>query len=190
MGATTLIYEGSPDFPDWGRIWGIVEKFKVSVFYTAPTAIRMFKKAGDSWIAGKGISSLRLLGTVGEPIDSDAWLWYFNVVGGKRCPIIDTWWQTETGGTLINALPGVGPFIPTVGGRLFPGTSAAIFDEGGKPVKGGVNGYLVLLPPFPPEISGSMLPIFGACVNINANCCSLKSYLQGAEESIIARRPY
>lgn len=152
VGATTLIYEGSPDFPDWGRIWGIVEKFKVSVFYTAPTAIRMFKKAGDSWIAGKGISSLRLLGTVGEPIDSDAWLWYFNVVGGKRCPIIDTWWQTETGGTLINALPGVGPFIPTVGGRLFPGTSAAIFDESGKPVKDGVNGYLVLLPPFPPGL--------------------------------------
>ena len=152
VGSTTLLYEGSPDFPDWGRIWGIIEKFKVSVFYTAPTAIRMFKKAGDSWVTSKNLSSLRLLGTVGEPIDNGTWLWYFQVVGGKRCPIIDTWWQTETGGTLINALPGVGPFIPTVGGRPFPGTAADIFGESGKPVKKGQNGYLVLLPPFPPGL--------------------------------------
>ncbi len=152
VGATMLIYEGSPDFPDWSRFWQIVEKFKISVFYTAPTAIRMFKKMGNEWIEKCDLSSLRLLATVGEPIDEEAWLWYFNVVGQGRCPVIDTWWQTETGGTLINALPGIGPFIPTVAGRPFPGTKAEIFDDRGKPVEKGDTGYLVFKPPFAPGL--------------------------------------
>ncbi|MCX6798912.1 MAG: acetate--CoA ligase [Candidatus Diapherotrites archaeon] len=152
VGATQLIYEGSPDFPDWGRIWGIIEKYKVSVFYTAPTAIRMWKKMGDDWVKKHGLGTLRLLATVGEPIDEEAWMWYFNTIGGGRCPVIDTWWQTETGGTLINALPGIGPFIPTVAGRVFPGAKADIFDDRGKPVEAEDTGFLVFKPPFPPGL--------------------------------------
>lgn len=152
VGVTMLIYEGSPDFPDWSRIWDIVQEHKVTVFYTAPTAIRMFKKMGDEFVKKKDLSSLRLIATVGEPIDEEAWLWYFNVVGQGRCPVIDTWWQTETGGTLINALPGIGPFIPTVAGRIFPGTNADIFDDRGKPVGKGESGFLVLQSPFSPGL--------------------------------------
>jgi len=152
VGATMVVYEGGPDYPDWGRFWSIVEKFGVSVFYTAPTAIRMFKKMGDKWIKKHDISSIRLLGTVGEPIDNEAWYWYFKTIGGGKAPVIDTWWQTETGGTLITALPGIGPFIPTVAGRPFPGTIAEILDDMGKPVKKGETGYLVFKPPFPPGL--------------------------------------
>ena len=96
-----VIYEGSPDLPDWGRLWRIADKFDVSVFYTAPTAIRMFKKMGKQWPKKYDLSTLRILGTVGEPIDEETWHWYFDYIGNK-CPIIDTWWQTETGGTLVN----------------------------------------------------------------------------------------
>jgi len=145
-------YEGGPDYPDWGRFWSIVEKYKINVFYTAPTAIRMFKKMGDEWITKHNLSSLKILGTVGEPIDVEAWMWYFKTVGKARCPVIDTWWQTETGGTLVNALPGVGPFIPTVAGRVFPGGTAEILDDMGKPVKKGETGYLVFKPPFVPGL--------------------------------------
>ncbi|MDP2973505.1 MAG: acetate--CoA ligase [Candidatus Diapherotrites archaeon] len=152
VGTTMLIYEGSPDFPDWSRIWDIVQEHKVTVFYTAPTAIRMFKKMGDEFVKKKDLGSLRLLATVGEPIDEETWLWYFNVVGQSRCPVIDTWWQTETGGTLINALPGIGPFIPTVAGRVFPGANADIVDDRGKPVGKDESGYLVFKPPFPPGL--------------------------------------
>ena len=152
LGVTMVEYEGGPDYPDWGRFWSIVEKYKINVFYTAPTAIRMFKKMGDEWITKHNLSSLKILGTVGEPIDVDAWMWYFKTVGGARCPVIDTWWQTETGGTLVNALPGVGPFIPTVAGRVFPGGTAEIFDDMGKPVKKGKTGYLVFKPPFAPGL--------------------------------------
>ena len=152
VGATMVEYEGGPDYPDWGRFWAIVEKYGITVFYTAPTAIRMFKKMGDEWITKHDISSIRILGTVGEPIDEEAWMWYFNVVGQARCPIIDTWWQTETGGTLVNALPGVGPFIPTVAGRPFPGGTAQILDDMAKPVKGEDTGYLVFKPPFAPGL--------------------------------------
>jgi acetyl-CoA synthetase len=151
VGATTVIYEGSPDLPDWGRLWRIADKFDVSVFYTAPTAIRMFKKMGKVWPKKYDLSTLRILGTVGEPIDEETWHWYFDYIGNK-CPIIDTWWQTETGGTLVNVLPGVGPFIPTVAGRPFPGTRAAILDDRGKPVKKGETGYLVFKSPFPPGL--------------------------------------
>jgi len=150
VGATMVVYEGGPDFPDWGRLWSIIEKYKVTVFYTAPTAIRMFKQMGDSWITKHDLSTLRLLATVGEPIDEESWMWYFNVIGQARCPVIDTWWQTETGGTLINALPGIGPFIPTVAGRVFPGSKAEILDDRGKPVGEGDSGFLVFKSPFPP----------------------------------------
>lgn len=149
-GATMLIHEGVPDYPQPDRWWEIVEKYGVTVFYTAPTAIRMLMRYGDEWVKKHNLSCLRILGTVGEPIDRDAWLWYFNIVGGSRCPIIDTWWQTETGGTLINALPGIGPFIPTVAGRSFPGTRLAVVDEKGKITKPGQIGSLVQLPPFAP----------------------------------------
>jgi len=148
-GSTSLIYEGAPNFPDFERWWKIIDDNKVSVFYTAPTAIRMFMKA-DSGIEKYKLDSLKILGTVGEPIDTDAWEWYFNKIGGGRCPIIDTWWQTETGGILINALPGIGPFIPTIAGKSFPGTKHIIVDEKGKPVVKGKTGNLVQCPPFAP----------------------------------------
>ncbi len=149
-GATILVYEGSLDYPAYDRWWEIVEKYGVTVFYTAPTAIRMILAWGEEWPKKHDLSSLRLLGTVGEPINQDAWMWYFKCIGGERCPLIDTWWQTETGATLINSLPGVGPFIPTVAGRSFPGTTHDIVDETGKPVAVGEGGYLVQKSPFAP----------------------------------------
>jgi len=150
LGATMLIYEGAPDFPEPDRWWKIVEKYGVNVLYTAPTAIRMFVKNGEEWPKKHDLSSIRILGTVGEPIDREAWLWYFNNIGGGRCPIIDTWWQTETGGTLINSLPGIGPFIPTVAGRSFPGTNHKVLDDAGNEVDVGESGSLVQLSPFAP----------------------------------------
>ncbi|MBT7102497.1 acetate--CoA ligase [archaeon] len=150
-GATTLIYEGSPDFPNPGRWWKIIQDNKVTVFYTAPTAIRMFQKFDPKYIKKHNLKSLRILGSVGEPIDEDAWKWYFKTIGGSRCPIIDTWWQTETGGTLINALPGIGPFVPKVSGQPFPGTNLIIVDEKGKQIKKkNVVGNLVQVPPLAP----------------------------------------
>jgi len=149
-GSTTLIYEGAPDFPDAGRFWKIIQDNKVNVFYTAPTAIRMFMKLGDKYLKKYKLNSLKILGTVGEPIDEDAWDWYFKKIGKSRCPIIDTWWQTETGGTLINALPGIGPFIPTIAGKSFPGTRHIVVDKKGKELKSGKTGFLVQLSPFAP----------------------------------------
>ncbi len=149
-GATILIYEGSLDYPDFDRWWAIIEKYGVTVFYTAPTAIRMILKWGEEYPKKHDLSTLRLLGTVGEPINQDAWMWYFNHIGEGRCPVIDTWWQTETGATLINSLPGIGPFIPTVAGRSFPGTTHDILDETGKPVAVGEGGYLVQKSPIAP----------------------------------------
>ncbi len=146
-GITTLIYEGTSDFPNPGRWWQIVDKYKVSVFYTAPTAIRMFMRAGDNWPKKYKMNSLKILGTVGEPIDEHAWNWYFHNIGKGRCPIIDTWWQTETGGTIINVLPGIGPFIPTIAGRSFPGTRHEIVDDKGKKTQ---KGFLVQKSPFTP----------------------------------------
>lgn len=150
VGATLVMYEGAPDFPDWGRFWSIIEKHKVTIFYTAPTAIRMFAKMGEAWPSAHDLSSLRLLATVGEPIDENAWMWYFKNIGGERCPVTDTWWQTETGSTLINSIPGIGPFIPTVSGKPFPGTSFSILDEAGKEVGIGEGGSLVQKSPFAP----------------------------------------
>ncbi len=150
-GATMLMYEGALDYPQVDRWWEIVEKYCVTVFYTAPTAIRMILRWGEEWPRKHDLSSIRILGTVGEPINQDAWMWYFTHIGGGRCPIIDTWWQTETGATLINSLPGVGPFIPTVAGRSFPGTTHEIVDENGKLIKNvGEGGYLVQKSPFAP----------------------------------------
>ncbi|MAG18142.1 MAG: acetate--CoA ligase [Candidatus Diapherotrites archaeon] len=149
-GATQVIYEGAPNYPDWSRFWKIVEENQVSVFYTAPTAIRMFAKQGVEFVKKHNLNSLRVLGSVGEPIDKDAWMWYFNHIGNKRCPIVDTWWQTETGGIQISALPGIGPFIPTVAGRPFPGTNFVILDESRKEVKKNEGGYLIQKPPFAP----------------------------------------
>ncbi len=146
-GATTLIYEGTPDFPKPDRWWKIIDEHKVTVFYTAPTAIRMFMKFGDKWVKKHKLKSLKILGTVGEPIDDDAWNWYFKKIGKSKCPVIDTWWQTETGGTLINALPGIGPFVPTVAGKSFPGTRHIIVDKKGKKSN---KGFLVQLSPFAP----------------------------------------
>lgn len=149
-GCTSLIYEGSPDFPTPERWWKIIDENKVTVFYTAPTAIRMFIKFGDEYIKNHKLESLRILGTVGEPIDEKAWKWYLDNVGKGRCPINDTWWQTETGGTLINSLPGIGPFVPTIAGRSFPGTRHSVVDDNGKELKKGKNGFLVQLSPFAP----------------------------------------
>jgi len=149
-GATLLMFEGAPDFPDPGRWWKVIEDNGVTVFYTAPTAIRMFMKFGDEWPKKHDMGTLRILGSVGEPINEEAWLWYFRTIGGGRCPIIDTWWQTETGGTLINALPGIGPFIPTVAGRPFPGTRLVVVNDDGHEVRRGESGYLVQKPPFAP----------------------------------------
>ena len=152
-GVTTLVFEGSPDTPDFGRFWAIIEKHKVTQLYTAPTAIRMFVKWGDEWPEKHDLSSLRLLGTVGEPINVDAWMWYFDKIGGGRCPIIDTWWQTETGANMVNSLPGIGPFVPTIAGRAFPGVLGEILDSGGAPVEPGSGGYLAIYSPFPPALT-------------------------------------
>ncbi|MFA4998518.1 MAG: acetate--CoA ligase [Candidatus Paceibacterota bacterium] len=151
-GVPTLMFEGAPDFPTSDRWAKIIEKHKVTIFYTAPTAIRMFEKYGTEILKNYGFSSLRLLGSVGEPIDESAWLWYFNEIGKGRCPVVDTWWQTETGGILITSLPGVGPFKPSFTGRPFPGIKADILDDSGKPCEPGKVGNLVILSPFSPGI--------------------------------------
>jgi acetyl-CoA synthetase len=149
-GMTSLIYEGSPDYPNMGRWWDIIEQNNVTVFYTAPTAIRMFMMSGEKYLKRRKLEKLRILATVGEPIDKKAWNWYFKNVGKSRCPIIDTWWQTETGGTLINVLPGVGPFVPMVAGLSFPGTNHEVVDKNGKKVKGNTSGFLVQVSPYAP----------------------------------------
>jgi acetyl-CoA synthetase len=137
-GTTVLLYEGAPNWPDAGRFWELIEKYRVSVFYTAPTAIRAFMKWGENWPMQRDLSSLRLLGSVGEPINPEAWIWYHEVIGSKRCPIVDTWWQTETGGILISPLPGATPTKP--GSATLPlfGIEADVLDEEGNPVSAGL----------------------------------------------------
>jgi acetyl-CoA synthetase len=147
-GATSLMYEGAPDYPDKDRFWEIVEKHKVTIFYTAPTAIRTFMKWGEEYPRKHDLSSLRLLGTVGEPINPEAWMWYYENIGGKRCPIVDTWWQTETGMIMITPLPGVTRLKPGSATKPFPGIEADIVDDNGKSIKTGA-GYLVLKRPWP-----------------------------------------
>lgn len=148
-GATQVMYEGAPNYPDWNRFWEIIEHYKVSIFYTAPTAIRAFIKAGDEHVDKHDISSLRLLGTVGEPINPEAWMWYRDKIGGGRCPIVDTWWQTETGGIMISPLPGAMPTKPGTATRPFFGVDAAIFDESGNPCGPNEGGKLVIRKPWP-----------------------------------------
>src|SRR5688572_19267615 len=131
-GATTLMYEGAPNWPEPDRFWRIVEKHKVTILYTAPTAIRAFMKWGTEWPKKHDLTSLRLLGTVGEPINPEAWIWYHEIIGGKRCPIVDTWWQTETGGIMIAPLPGAIPTKPGSGTRPIPGVIAEIVDRQGR----------------------------------------------------------
>jgi acetyl-CoA synthetase len=148
-GCTTVMYEGSPDWPERDRFWAIVEKYRINILYTAPTAIRAFMKWGTEWPARRDLSSLRLLGTVGEPINPEAWMWYYKYIGNERCPIVDTWWQTETGMILISPLPGVTTLKPGSATIPFPGVEAAVVDNTGKDVPLGSGGYLVLKSPWP-----------------------------------------
>jgi len=148
-GATTLMYEGTPDYPDRGRWWQIVEKYGVDTLYTAPTAIRSMMRWGTDWPAGHDLSSLRLLGTVGEPINPEAWMWYHDNIGHGRCPIVDTWWQTETGMILISPLPGLTATKPGSATKPFPGVQVDILDEDGNSVGPGAGGNLVITRPWP-----------------------------------------
>ncbi|NRA64568.1 MAG: acetate--CoA ligase [Pseudobacteriovorax sp.] len=148
-GATTFMYEGAPNFPDAGRFWKMIETYQINTFYTAPTAIRAFLKAGSQWPNSYDLSSLRLLGTVGEPINPEAWMWYREVIGGNRCPIVDTWWQTETGSIMITPLPGSTPTVPGSATLPFFGVVPEIVDANGKPVPVGSGGYLTIKQPWP-----------------------------------------
>ncbi len=148
-GTTSVMYEGAPNFPEPDRFWRIIDKHKVNVFYTAPTAIRTFIKWGDEWPKKHNMSSLRLLGTVGEPINPEAWMWYREVIGGNRCPIVDTWWQTETGMIMITPLPGAIPTKPGSATRPFPGVDADVVTLDGQPVPEGSGGFLVIRKPWP-----------------------------------------
>ncbi|MDE2981276.1 MAG: acetate--CoA ligase [Gemmatimonadota bacterium] len=145
-GATVVMYEGAPDWPDKGRFWKMCESYGVTVFYTAPTAIRAFMQWGEAWPAGYDLQRLRLLGTVGEPINPEAWMWYHRVIGGERCPIVDTWWQTETGGIMITPLPGVTHTRPGSACRAFPGIQATLLNDAGERVDAG---YLAVTRPWP-----------------------------------------
>jgi acetyl-CoA synthetase len=156
-GATSVMFEGVPTFPDSGRFWAIVQKYRVSIFYTAPTALRALMREGDEWPNKYNLSSLRVLGSVGEPINPEAWMWYYQVIGKERCPIVDTWWQTETGGILITPLPGATPLKP--GSATFPffGVEPEILRENGQPVEVNEGGYLVIKRPWP----GLMRGVYG-----------------------------
>jgi acetyl-CoA synthetase len=148
-GATSVIYEGAPNYPDPDRLWSIVDRCGVTIFYTAPTAIRSFIKWGKDWPRRHRLTSLRLLGTVGEPINPEAWMWYHHEIGKERCPIVDTWWQTETGGILISPLPGLTPTKPGSATRPFPGIIADVVTREGKSVDANQGGFLVIKRPWP-----------------------------------------
>ncbi|RDZ62128.1 acetate--CoA ligase [Haloferax sp. Atlit-12N] len=149
LGSTTVMYEGTPDFPNRDRMWDIVEKYAVDIFYTAPTAIRAFMKWGSKYPESRDLSSLRLLGTVGEPINPRAWKWYYEHIGNENCPVVDTWWQTETGGMMITTLPGVKNMKPGSAGPPLPGIDAQIVDTNGDEVEPGRAGYLTVNKPWP-----------------------------------------
>ena len=154
MGVTQVMYEGAPNQPDFGRFWQMIEEYGVSIFYTAPTAIRAFIKAGDHFPEKHDLSSLRLLGSVGEPINPEAWMWYRDKIGGGRCPIVDTWWQTETGAIMITPLPGSTPTKPGTATLPFFGIDAAILDDEGNEVPHGEGGRLVIRKPWPSMTRG------------------------------------
>ena len=153
-GATSVMYEGSPDYPDRDRFWAIVAKYGCTILYTAPTAIRTFMRWGEEYPERHDMSTLRLLGTVGEPINPEAWVWYWQNIGGGRCPVVDTWWQTETGSILISALPGITTLKPGSATQPFPGIDAEILDEAGNPVGPGGGGYLTIKRPWPSMLRG------------------------------------
>ena len=152
-GATVLMYEGAPDWPQKDRFWSLIERYGVTIFYTAPTAIRAFMRWGTEWPERHDMSSLRLLGSVGEPINPEAWMWYHHVIGGDRCPVVDTWWQTETGAIMITPLPGVTNLKPGSATKPFPGVSAEIRNERGEAVGVG-GGFLALTRPWPSMLRG------------------------------------
>ncbi|MGZ4551836.1 MAG: acetate--CoA ligase [Blastococcus sp.] len=152
--ATQVMYEGTPDTPHQGRFWELVEKHGITIMYTAPTAIRTFMKWGEDIPAGFDLTSLRLLGSVGEPINPEAWMWYRRVIGGDRCPVVDTWWQTETGAIMISPLPGVTSTKPGSATRPLPGIGADVVNDMGQPVPNGSGGYLVLSQPWPSMLRG------------------------------------
>src|SRR2546423_8536643 len=156
-GATTLMFEGVPNYPTMSRFWEVVDKHKVNIFYTAPTAIRALMREGEAPVKKASRASLRLLGTVGEPINPEAWLWYYRTVGDERCPIVDTWWQTETGGILISPLPGATDMKPGSATRPLFGIQPAIVDQAGRPLEGGCSGNLVLIDSWP----GQMRSVYG-----------------------------
>ena len=158
-GATEIMYEGAPDYPDESRMWDLIQKHKVSIFYTTPTALRMFMKFGNDIPNSFDLSSLRLLGTVGEPINPEVWKWYYKIIGKEKCPIIDTWWQTETGGMMISALPGIEtiPLKPGSGTKPIPGVNISVVDEEGKEVPPNTKGYLIIKEPWP----GMLLTLWG-----------------------------
>ncbi|MEF2146324.1 MAG: acetate--CoA ligase [Desulfovibrionaceae bacterium] len=154
LGATSLMFEGVPTYPNPDRFWQICEKFKVNIFYTAPTAIRALMREGDQWTQNHDLSSLRILGTVGEPINPEAWMWYYKQIGNEKLPIVDTWWQTETGGHIISGLPYATPMKPGAASRPLPGIDAAIVDKDGKEVGPNEGGFLVIRKPWPGMLRG------------------------------------
>jgi acetyl-CoA synthetase len=158
-GATEVMYEGAPDFPDNSRMWSIIQKYKITIFYTTPTALRMFMRYGNAIPNSFDLSSLRLLGTVGEPINPEVWKWYFKTIGKEKCPIVDTWWQTETGGMILSPLPGIEtiPLKPGSATLPIPGTDLTIVDENGNEVVVNTKGYLVIRKPWP----GMLLTLWG-----------------------------
>ena len=156
-GATSLMFEGVPNYPKPDRFWEIVEKYGVNIFYTAPTALRAMMRDGDKWPLGRDLSTLRVLGTVGEPINPEAWMWYYKIIGKEKCPIVDTWWQTETGGILISPLPGAWPIKPGSATKPFPGVDVAVIREDGSPAAANEGGYLVIRKPWP----GMMRTVYG-----------------------------
>ena len=157
LGTTSLVFEGVPSYPHPDRFWEIVEKHRVNIFYTAPTAIRAIMREGDEWPKKRDLSSLRILGTVGEPINPEVWMWYYTTIGQGRCPVIDTWWQTETGGHVITPLPGAGPIKPGSASLPFPGIVPAVLRENGTEADVNEGGYLVIKRPWP----GLMRGVYG-----------------------------
>ncbi|MFC2022645.1 acetate--CoA ligase, partial [Chloroflexota bacterium] len=157
FGATSLIFEGIPTYPHPDRFWDVVEKYQVNILYTAPTVLRSLMKEGDEWVNKHEMNSLRVLGSVGEPINPEAWMWYYNVIGKGKCPIVDTWWQTETGGVLITPLPGATPIKPGSATLPFPGVEAAVLREDGSTAGVNEGGYLVIKKPWP----GLMRGVYG-----------------------------
>ena len=156
-GATTLMFEGVPNYPDFSRFWQVIDKYKVNMFYAAPTALRALMREGDEWVKNTSRASLRLLGSVGEPINPEAWLWYYHVVGDSRCPIVDTWWQTETGGAMITPLPGATDLKPGSATKPFFGVRPEIVDADGTPLEGACEGNLCILDSWP----GQMRTVWG-----------------------------